>query len=63
MPCDHREGWRLQPHGVPEPELQSRVLLGMLRPMGTPRISLVSSPLLYGLAALENYVTQNTRSV
>lgn len=52
MPCDHREGWWLQPHGVSKPELQSGVLLGLLRPVGTPRISLVST-VLYGLAVLE----------
>lgn len=62
MPRDHREGWRLQPHGVSEPELQSRVLLGLLRPVGTPWISLVSL-VLCGLAVPENYITQCTRSV
>lgn len=58
MPRDHREGWRLQPHGVSEPELQSGVLLGLLRPMGTPRIGLVRS-VLYGLAGELHYPVNN----
>jgi len=38
---DHREGRRLQPHGVQEPELQARVLLGLSRFLGAARLLLV----------------------
>lgn len=31
---DDREGRRLQPHGVQEPELQGRLLLGVSGPLG-----------------------------
>lgn len=41
MPCDHWERWRLQSHGLSEPELQSWVLLGLPGSMGTPWLSLV----------------------
>lgn len=43
MPRHHREGRGLQPHGLSEPELQSRVLLGVSGPLGAPWICLVSS--------------------
>lgn len=34
MQRDHREGWRLQPHGLQEPELQGRLLLGLSGALG-----------------------------
>ena len=42
MPCDHRERRRVQSHGVPEPELQGRVLLGLPGPVGATWVCLVS---------------------
>lgn len=42
MSCDYWERWRLQSHGLSEPELQSWVLLGMSGTMGTPWLCLVS---------------------
>lgn len=41
MQRHHRKGRRLQPHGLQEPELQSRLLLGLPRPLGAPRQLLV----------------------
>lgn len=38
---DDREGRRLQPHGVQEPELQGRLLLGVPRALGAARQQLV----------------------
>lgn len=37
MQRDDREGRWLQPHGVQEPELQGRLLLGLPRALGTAR--------------------------
>lgn len=38
---DHREGRRLQPHGLQEPELQGGLLLGLPRALGAARQQLV----------------------
>lgn len=38
---DDREGRRLQPHGVQEPELQGGLLLGVPRALGAARQQLV----------------------
>lgn len=53
MSCDHREGRRLQPHGVSEPELQGGVLLGVPGTLGATWLCLVS----YGIfmKALSSY--------
>ncbi len=45
MPRHHRERWWLQPHGVPEPELQSRILLGLPGALGATWLCLVSPDL------------------
>ena len=37
MQRDYREGRRLQPHGVQEPELQGGLLLGVPRALGAAR--------------------------
>lgn len=41
MPRHHRERWWLQPYGVPEPELQSRILLGLPGALGATWLCLV----------------------
>lgn len=59
MPCHHRERWWLQPHGVPEPELQSRILLGLPGALGATWLCLVGSNFFFlnkelGLISMKN---------